>query len=177
MATKKKEPIKFKSEDVDKLDALCERGREQVKALLRNAGVLEEPQKKKRWRAGMQDEYLYIDAIFGIKKARELRKPTDYQFYNAGNYFQHQEDAEALSYILRLHTFLFAENVRLYERYWEPSKGEDSCHLTLEYEGCVLLSKLRNFKELQVSFKTEADAMEAYDNLPQDLKDYFKEKK
>lgn len=168
--------MKFKSEDVDKMDALCERGREQVKALLRNAGMLEEPKAKKRWKALYAGSYLYVTPAGGVGSTIESSTPFDERCHKAGNYFQHEEDAKALSYILRLHTFLFAENVRLYGRYWQPDKHEyfyrpDPANGTAP-------CRCKSYKHYAsvVEFKTEADAKEAYDNLPQDLKDYFKEK-
>jgi hypothetical protein len=78
---------------IDNMDALCERGRAQVKALLRALSLLPEEEKVGRWRPEVGDGYYTIDA--GLVCCFPYDGgPEDRSIYNSGNCFRTEEQAK-----------------------------------------------------------------------------------
>lgn len=153
------------SETIESLEA-------QVRQLLEKFEELKKPKQPERWRAGEGQVFNCVERNFAVAGYTEYSTESDDALYNSYNYFKPGQ-AKELAMVLRWHTFLYSENVRLYGEYWRPEKGVRRYHIeSVPNDTSITELSLSYLPKYETTFKTEEDAQEVIDNMPAELKQW-----
>ena len=160
--------------DIEQLTSLCPESREQVKNLLNKLDLIEEEKTKEAWKPEKGERYFYVtetgDSDWSIpNEVLDIKTESH-------NCFKNESDAYMAGLFVQWNQFLVHENVRLYDKFWQPGKNQKGYYIFTDSTKCVEkkpvigVTPTWNIQRYKVCFKTCEDACEVVNRIPSSLR-------